>query len=333
MSPGDEVIVTAPFMDAYNLCIDIVYGQTVEFAKRFKDGWKIDAAQLETAINSQMRVIFVNSPQDPTDIVYTQECIIELVDVLKWKSEEYGRPTWFVFDCVYARLLAPGAKHARVFSYDEHAFIGHSLSKDLSIPGERIGCAIVKPRFKDAAIVRRAWRYLSEVTGFHSPNRIHQRIATKIINEKITVDLALYRQWQEIVCQRLDECGIQYVKLQGGLFVFPKLPEGIDEDRFRKLLTTKYLIVVLPGEAFHVKGFDRISYLGITVSQTTTGSVPLPILCIPEPTSIELSITPSGMIRLLSRETEIEFICTLMMQIVEETIYSRPDRKQSVMAE
>jgi aspartate aminotransferase len=260
LSPGDEVVMVAPFMEGYNLCAQISYGRYVVLDTRFEDGWQIDPVRLEPLLNPQTRAIFVNSPHNPTGIVYTQQCIIQIAELLARKSAEYGRPIWLLSDSVYARLLAPGVQTPKVFNYYPYTIIGHSLSKDLSIPGERIGCGVVNPHLNEVETVMRALAYTSELMGFYSGNRIHQRLIPRLLKDRITADLNLYVQSRDIICQMLDDCGIEYVKPQGAFYVFPKIPDGIEEAEFCQTLANKHLIVVLPGIAFHAKGFYRIAY-------------------------------------------------------------------------
>jgi aspartate aminotransferase len=257
LSPGDEVILITPYFLEYPFYIENFHGTVVEVATKFEEGWQINAHTLEAAINPMTRAVVINSPHNPTGVVYTQECVDSMAEVLKRKSAEYGRPIYILSDDVYARLVEPGVKPHQIFKSYPYSVVCYSLSKDLSIPGERFGCMVGNPLLENVGLLSHSLAHANEVLGFVHANRLHMRIIPKVM--MATSRLELYDKSREIICKMLDECGLKYVRPQGAFYIFPKIPDGIDEWKFCETMA-KNMVIVVPGLGFKAPGFFRLSF-------------------------------------------------------------------------
>jgi aspartate aminotransferase len=257
LSVLDEVILITPYFLEYPFYVENFHGVVREVRTSFDDGWQINPQIIERAVNPLTRVVIINSPHNPTGIILTQDTITKMCEVLKRKSEEYGRPIWVLSDDVYARVIAPGAETHKIFQAYDYSAIAYSLSKDLSLPGERIGALCVNPRLKNNALFVHSAAHANEILGFVHANRIHMRIVPKVLPAKSAIHL--YDESREIIMKLFDELGLKYVKPTGAFYIFPKIPDGCDEWTFCKTLAEN-CIVVVPGSAFREPGFMRISF-------------------------------------------------------------------------
>jgi aspartate aminotransferase len=178
-------------------------------------------------------------------------------EVCEKYSHKYGRPIWIISDDVYCRVLRPDKKSHQIFKFYKFSVIIYSVSKDTSLPGERIGALIMNPEIKLCERNIHAISMSNEFMAIYPPNRLHMRALPKLL--KYTSKVEYYTEGQEIVEETLKKLKIEYVKPEGAFYVFPKIPEGIDEMDFCKLMVENFIVVV-PGSAFGAKGFYRVSF-------------------------------------------------------------------------
>jgi aspartate aminotransferase len=259
LSLNDEVIVVGPVEAAYSARVAICYGRAVPFHTRFEDGWQIDAARFAAAVTPETRAVILQSPQNPTGVCHSQAAVDAIGRLLAERSAQYGRPIWLISDAAFRRIVAPGVVPHRTFQAHAYSVVCYSLSHDLAIPGERIGCVAVNPELPGVDLLVRSLGHVNELSGFMHAHRVHQRLIPRVVNARAAVDIELYNQARRIVCEALKECGIEFVNPEGGFFVFPRIPVGVDEDAFCEALT-KRLVVVVPGEAFNCRGFYRLAF-------------------------------------------------------------------------
>ncbi|KAH0792426.1 putative aspartate aminotransferase [Histomonas meleagridis] len=257
LSAGDEVCCVAPYFLEYPFYVENFHGTVVDVPTTFEEGWQINAQRLEEYITPLTRCVIINSPQNPTGIVYTQECVDAMCEVLKRKSKEYGRPIYILSDDVYTRVVAPGVHCHKIFKSYPHSIIAYSVSKDISIPGERFGCMIVNPLLENNKLLIHCLAHSNEILGFVHANRLHMRIIPKVM--PATSNVELYNKSRDIICKMLDDCGIKYVKPEGTFYIFPKIPDGIGEWEFCEKMADHFVIIV-PGSGFKAPGFFRLSY-------------------------------------------------------------------------
>jgi len=257
LSPMDEVVIVAPYFLEYPFYIENFHATTVVLDTKFEENWQINPEALEKVVNPQTRAIIINSPHNPTGVVLTQKTVNDMCAVLKKKSEEYGRPIYIISDDVYCRVVGAGVKTHQIFKHYDYSVVAYSLSKDLSIPGERIGCIIVNPLLQGRELLVHSLAHANEIMGFVHANRVHMRIIPEVV--PATSDIHLYDESRKLFCDLFDELGIQYVKPEGAFYVFPKIPDGIDEWAFCETMAKNFIILV-PGSAFAKEGFFRLSF-------------------------------------------------------------------------
>nr|BAN42097.1 aspartate aminotransferase, putative [Entamoeba invadens] len=252
---GDEVIIFSPYFLEYPFYIENYGGVPVRVNTRFEDGWQINIDLLKEKLTSKTRVVIINSPQNPTGVVYTQEKIDEVMDLLREQSEKNQRPIWILNDAVYCRVVTKNAPKFSIFHKYPYAAIAYSLSKDVSIAGERVGCLAANPLVPNYPDLIKAIATSNEILGFVHTNKLHMRILPLVAHA--IVDLSLYDKTREMMCQCLDEMGIKYIKPEGAFYIFPKIGE-YDEWEFCRTLAENGIVTV-PGSAFDAEGYFRIS--------------------------------------------------------------------------
>jgi aspartate aminotransferase len=259
LSPGDEVVITTPYFLEYPFYVENYQGRVVEVETTFENGWQINLEKLAAAINPQSRCVIINSPHNPTGVVYTQECIDKVATLLLERSEQYGRPIYILSDDVYARVIAPGVHCHQIFKTYPYSVVAYSLSKDISIPGERFGSIVVNPLLENVALLVHALAHANEILGFVHANRLHMRIIPDVLRAGATSEIAAYDKSREIICQMLDDCGIPYVKPMGAFYIFPRVPPGIDDVKFCDAMAN-HCVILVPGTGFRAPGFYRLSF-------------------------------------------------------------------------
>ena len=256
LSIGDEVIVPSPCFLEYPFYIHNYHGVVVHCKTKFEDGWQIKKEEFEKCFTARTRIVIINSPHNPTGIVYSEETIKMISEVCEKFMKKFGRTIWILSDEVYCRMLRPGKKPYKIFKHYKFSAITYSVSKDLSLPGERIGALIMNPAIELCERNIHALSIANEFLAIYPPNRLHMRALPKLL--KHTSKLELYTECQEIVEETLKKLNIEYIQPEGTFYIFPKIPDGIDEMTFCKTMV-KNFIVIVPGSAFGQEGFYRMS--------------------------------------------------------------------------
>ena len=257
LSVGDEVIIPSPYFLEYPYYVENFHGKCMFCETKFEEGWQINKERFEQCFNAKTRCVIINSPQNPTGIVYTEKTIQMISEVCQNFSKKFGRPIWIISDDVYCRVLRPGKKPHQIFKYYKYSVIAYSVSKDLSLPGERIGALILNPAMKLCERNVHAMSMSNEFLAIYPPNRLHMRAMPRLL--KYTADVELYSESQKIIEKTLKELNIEYVPPEGTFFLFPKIPYDIDEMSFCKAMVENFIVIV-PGSAFGKKGFYRLSF-------------------------------------------------------------------------
>ena len=257
LSVGDEVIIPSPYFLEYPYYVENFYGKCIFCETKFEEGWQINRENFEKCFSAKTRVVIINSPQNPTGIIYSEETIKMISEVCENFSKKYGRPIWILSDDVYCRILRPGKKPHQIFKFYKFSVICYSVSKDLSLPGERIGALILNPAIKSNERNIHALSMINEFLAVYPPNRLHMRALPKLL--KYTSNVGLYSESQKIVEDTLKKLKIEFIPPEGTFFLFPKIPDGIDEMSFCKSMI-KNFIVIVPGSSFGKKGFFRLSF-------------------------------------------------------------------------
>lgn len=255
LDPGSEVITFAPYFVEYGFYCANHGGKLVPIPAR-AENFAPDAELLEKAINPETRAVLINSPHNPTGVVYSKEELEAIAAVLKKKSAEYGQPIWLVADEPYRFLSYDGAAVPSVLPLYDYAVAISSLSKNLSMPGERIGYIAISPNLPGKQKLMAALTLANRILGFVNPPVIGQHILEKAMGA--SVDISVYERRRNLMAKILEEAGYEFAMPQGAFYFFPKAPGGDDIAFTQKLLEQNILAV--PGSGFGCPGYFRLAF-------------------------------------------------------------------------
>lgn len=254
LDPGDEVLIFAPYFVEYLFYADNHGGKAVPVATR--DDFTLDLDALENAFTDRTRAVIINSPNNPTGVVYSRESLEMLAAVLKKKSEAMGRAVYLISDDPYKKIAFDGVETPNICEFYDNSIYITSHSKDLAVPGERIGMVAVHPRAENAKELIAGLIFCNRVLGFvNAPSLIQRAIKNA---QGATVDVEDYQRKRDFLYRELTRIGYSVVKPQGAFYFFPQSPIE-DEVEFSRILASKRVLVV-PGRGFGLAGYFRLSY-------------------------------------------------------------------------
>lgn len=254
LDPGDEVVIFTPYFVEYGFYISNHGG--VPVMSPTDEQFQIDIAALEQKLTSRTKVILLNTPNNPTGVVYTAECLQALADLLEAHRKK-GHPTVYLLnDSPYRRLVYDQPAAPEPFSFYPHSILATSFSKDLAVPGERIGYVAFAPGCEEVELLMEAMGFCSRVLGFVNAPALMQWVLPDLLEAMI--DLDIYRSKRDLLVQGLRQLGCDLVVPGGAFYLFPKAPGGDDLAFFQKLKDHRVLIV--PGSGFGAPGYFRIAY-------------------------------------------------------------------------
>lgn len=254
LDPGDEVIILSPFFVEYKFYIDNHGGVFKEVSTR--DDFQLDLSAIETAICPKTKAIIINTPNNPTGVIYDASSLEQLGIILKKKETELGTDIYVISDEPYAKISYDGVKVPSIFKYIGNSIVVTSHSKDLALPGERIGYLAVSPRVKNLSLVMDGMIFANRVLGFVNAPALMQRLVAGLQRE--SVDIAEYQEKRDILYDNLTEMGFQMIKPSGAFYLFPKSP--IPDDVAFIKAAQKYNLLLVPGSGFGKPGYFRIAY-------------------------------------------------------------------------
>lgn len=254
LDPFDEVVIFAPYFVEYLFYVDN-HGGVVKVAETTAD-FDLDLESLERTISPKTKAVIVNSPNNPTGRLYPRETMEGLGRILATASEGRDSPIHLISDEPYYRIVFDGKRAPDVFDAYPHTILITSHSKDLSIPGERIGYIAVGPDCAGAPELASAMTFTNRILGFVNAPGIMQRVAARL--QGVSVDPMIYQRKRDIIVPGLKEIGYEVVDPEGAFYIFPKTPIDDDVAFTRKLLERNILVV--PGSGFGRAGHFRLSY-------------------------------------------------------------------------
>ncbi len=254
LDPGDEVIIFAPYFVEYLFYADNHGGKAVPVATR--DDFTLDLGALEKAISEKTRAVIINSPNNPTGVVYSRESLEDLAALLKKKSEEMGRAVYLISDDPYKKIAFDGVETPNICEFYDNSIYITSHSKDLAVPGERIGMVVVHPKAENAKELMAGLIFCNRVLGFVNAPSLIQRAVKNA--QGATVDVKDYQRKRDFLYGELKRIGYSVVKPQGAFYFFPQSPLE-DEVEFVRILASKRVLAV-PGRGFGLAGYFRLSY-------------------------------------------------------------------------
>ena len=255
LNPGDEVIAFAPYFGEYRSYTNNYDGVIVEISPNTTDFQpKLD--EFELKITPKTKAVIVNTPNNPTGVVYSEETIKKMAAIMEAKQKEYGTDIYLIADEPYRELVYDGAEVPYLTKYYDNTIVGYSYSKSLSLPGERIGYLVIPDEVEDSETILSAAGVATRILGFVNAPTLQQKVVAKCINEK--TDISYYDRNRETLYNGLKECGFECIKPQGAFYLFVKSPVP-DEKEFCAA-AKKYNILIVPGSSFACPGYVRIAY-------------------------------------------------------------------------
>ena len=255
LNPGEEVVILAPYFVEYKFYIDNHGGVPVEVWTD-RETFQLDIDVIQRALTSRTRAIIICSPNNPTGVIYSEESLRRLGEVLKEIYSRTGHLIYVISDEPYARIAFDGKHVPNIFPLVESSVIVTSHSKDLALPGERIGYLAANPRMATVMQFMEGAVFSNRVLGFVNAPALMQRLVAKLQDE--SVDIADYQAKRDLLVKELTAMGFSMVKPDGAFYLFPKSPLA-DDVEFVKL-AQKHHILLVPGAGFGAPGFFRIAY-------------------------------------------------------------------------
>ncbi len=254
VNPGDHVLVCAPTFVAYKNYLSVHGGELLVVPGR--EDFGLDLETMEGMISPQTAAVLINSPNNPSGVIYSLDSLDRLGEMLERKSGEIGRRIYLISDEPYRELIYRKEPVPSVFSIYPHTIICYSYSKALSIAGERIGWAAVHPEAEDGDTIIAGMIGATINMGYTNAPALMQRVVGEI--DGATVDVDIYRRRRDLLVEELGRIGYEFVVPDGTYYLFPKAPGGDDIAFCRRLRDERILTV--PGSGFAMSGYFRISY-------------------------------------------------------------------------
>jgi len=252
---GDECIVFAPFFTEYRVFIENAGGKLVVSTPMEKT-FQVDIADFESKINERTKAVIVNSPNNPSGVVYSEETVKALCAVLERKSREYGHVIYLIADEPYRELVYADVKVPYLMNYYKNTLVCYSYSKSLSLPGERIGYIAVCPEMEEAKSIYLAVCGAGRSLGYVCAPSLMQQVIAECLDAKVNVEA--YKKNRDLLYDNLTAYGYECVKPDGAFYLFVK---ALEEDAYRFYeAAKKHEILVVPCDDFGVSGYVRIAY-------------------------------------------------------------------------
>ena len=257
LSPGDEVLVPAPFFAEYRHYARNHGGTLVEVPT--KPDFSLDVNAIKSKLSKKTAAILINTPNNPTGKVYSEDDLKNLSDALKEHAKSSGRTPYLICDEPYRAITYDGVKVPPAFQFYDSTIIVSSFAKDLSLPGERIGYIAVNPTAEDAENVVSGAIFALRTLGCVNAPAFFQKVIAKSWDAE--VDYSSYKNRRDKLMKILDKAGLQYARPDGAFYLFVKVPDNFkgDDTAFCDYLK-KYLILSAPGNGFGGKGWFRLAY-------------------------------------------------------------------------
>ncbi len=251
---GDEIVVPTPFFWEFKNYVNNHGGKLITVGS--KDDFQLDVDRIAAAITRKTKAVLLNSPNNPTGAVYSERSIGDLTALLNRKRGE-GQDIYLISDDAYRKLVYDGTTLPNIFAGYDLVFSMNSHSKDLALPGERIGYIAISPRIPDFDILVSGLMITMRTLGFVNAPALFQRVVSKF--QRTSVDIGEYQRKRDVLYDALMEGGFECVKPTGAFYMFPRSPQA-DELSFVRALQQEERIMVVPGRGFGKKGYFRIAY-------------------------------------------------------------------------
>lgn len=255
LNPGEEVIVFAPYFLEYGAYVRNYDGVLVEISPDTTT-FQPNLAEFEQKITPKTRAVIVNTPHNPTGVVYSEETIKKLSAILEAKQKEFGTVIYLISDEPYRELSYDGVEVPYLTKYYNNTVVGYSYSKSLSLPGERIGYLVIPDEADGSEELISAATIANRTLGCVNAPSLIQKVVAKCVDAK--TDLAAYDKNRQALYNGLKECGFECIKPQGAFYLFVKSP--VEDEKAFCEAGKKYNILMVPGSSFACPGYVRLAY-------------------------------------------------------------------------
>ncbi|HBR04499.1 MAG TPA: pyridoxal phosphate-dependent aminotransferase [Lachnospiraceae bacterium] len=255
LNPGDEVIVFAPFFGEYKNYIANFGGKIVIVSADIPN-FQLKLDEFEQKINKNTKAVIINNPNNPSGVIYSEETIKKLAEILERKQAEFGTSIYLISDEPYRELAYDGEEVPYLTKYYKNTVVGYSFSKSLSLPGERIGYLVMPDELDDAESIIAGAAIANRILGFVNAPALQQLTIAKVLDSK--VDVEIYNKNRELLYRKLTEFGYECIKPQGAFYMFIKAPGGDDQAFVQKAKSEHILLV--GGTFFACPGYLRLAY-------------------------------------------------------------------------
>ncbi len=253
--PGDEVLTFAPFFPEYTPYVNQT-GAVLKVVPANTENFQINFDAFEQMLTEKVMAVLINTPNNPSGIVYTTATVTRLADILRRKQEQYGHDIFLISDEPYREIVFEGVDAPFVARFYDNTLTCYSFSKSLSLPGERIGYIAVNPKATDADIIAVICGQISRGIGHNCPPSIIQLAVSRVIDD--TSDLSVYETNMNLIYNKLVELGFTVVKPGGTFYIFPK---ALEEDANAFCMKAKqYDLILVPADNFGCPGYFRMAY-------------------------------------------------------------------------
>lgn len=255
LNSGEEVIVFAPYFLEYGAYVRNYDGVLVEISPDTTT-FQPNLAEFEQKITPKTRAVIVNTPHNPTGVVYSEETIKKLSVILEAKQKEFGTVIYLISDEPYRELAYDGVEVPYLTKYYNNTVVGYSYSKSLSLPGERIGYLVIPDEADGSEELISAATIANRTLGCVNAPSLIQKVVAKCVDAK--TDLAAYDKNRQALYNGLKECGFECIKPQGAFYLFVKSP--VEDEKAFCEAGKKYNILMVPGSSFACPGYVRLAY-------------------------------------------------------------------------
>ena len=267
LNPGDEVIVFAPYFGEYRSYTANFDGVLVAISPH-TENFQPKLDEFEAKITPKTKAVIVNTPNNPTGVVYSEETIKKLAAIMEAKQKEFGTDIYLISDEPYRELAYDGVEVPYLTKYYANTIVGYSFSKSLSLPGERIGYLVIPDEASDSADLISAASVATRILGFVNAPTLQQKMVVRCLNEQ--TDISYYDRNRETLYNGLTECGFTCIKPEGAFYLFVKSP--VENEKEFCEAAKKYNILIVPGSSFGCPGYVRMAYC--VAYETIVNSLP-----------------------------------------------------------
>ncbi len=255
LNPEEEVVVLSPYFVEYSAYIVNAGGKTV-VAKLNQADFHINLGAVEAVLTPSTKAIILNTPHNPTGVIFTEDELTSLSALLEKKSREFGTEIYVISDEPYVSIIYDGVDVPNMMSLFKNAIVVNSFSKSLALPGERIGYIAASSRIEEVGTLMAACISLNRTLGFVSAPALFQRVVAE--NLDVTVDTDFYKVRRDMLYNHLISVGFTCNKPGGAFYLFPKAP--IEDDVAFSKSALKYNLLIVPGSGFGCPGYFRLAY-------------------------------------------------------------------------